>query len=104
MRVTVDVVQAVRSRDPRTPIVVTFDQPWAEFLSRQDLDLSPIHFADALVRAELGIAGLGLEMNLAYESGGTARRDVLELNRLIDYWSGLGLPLLILMTMPSSAG
>lgn len=102
LRITVDVVQAVRSQDPRTPMIVSFDQPWAEFLSRQDLDLSPIHFADALVRAELGIAGLGLEINVGYWPGGSPRRDLLELNRLIDYWSGLGLPLLLILTMPSS--
>jgi hypothetical protein len=102
LRLTVEVVQAVRENDARTPMVVSFDQPWAELLSRQDLDLSPIHFADSLVRAELGIAGLGLEINFGYWPTGTLRRDLLEVNRLVDFWSGLGLPILILLTMPSS--
>lgn len=102
LRLTVDVVQAVRRHDARTPMVVTFDQPWAELLARQDLDLSPVHFADALVRADLGIGGLGLEINLGYWPAGSLRRDLLEINRLVDFWSGLGLPLMFLLTMPSS--
>lgn len=102
LRLTVDVVQAVRNHDAQTPMFVSFQQPWAELLARHELDLSPAHFADALVRAELGLGGLGLEINLGYWPDGSLRRDLLEWNRLVDFWSGLGLPILVLLTMPSS--
>ena len=47
-------LNVVREMDPRTPTVISFDQPWAEYLSNQEEDLAPLHYADALVRADLG--------------------------------------------------
>ena len=70
-------------------------------MASQPLDLSPIHFADSLVRAELGMAGIGLEINFGYWPGGTLRHDLLEVSRMIDHWSMLGLPLLVMLTAPS---
>ncbi len=95
-------VQAVRKIDPRTPTVVSFDQPWAEYLVDQDHDLAPWHYADALVRADIGISGFGLEINAGYWPRGSAHRPVFEYARLIDQWSQLGLPLLVTLTAPSS--
>ena len=102
LRLTVDTIQTVSRIDSRAPVIVSFDQPWAEYLAKENLDLSPLHFADALVRADLGVAGIGLEINFGYWPGGTLPRELLEINRLIDYWSQLGLPLLIIVTIPSS--
>jgi hypothetical protein len=96
-------VQVVRKVDPRAPTVVSFDQPWAEYLADQDNDLAPWHYADALVRADLGISGFGLEINAGYWPRGSASRPAFEYSRLIDQWSQLGLPLMILLTAPSSA-
>ena len=85
-------------------MIVTFDRPWAEFMASQPLDLSPIHFADSLVRAELGMAGVGLEINFGYWPGGTLRHDLLEVSRMLDHWSMLGLPLLLMLSAPSGDG
>jgi hypothetical protein len=102
LKLTVMAVETARAIDPKTPMTVRFDQPWAEYLARTELDLSPLHFADALTRAEIGVTGLGLEINLGYQPGGTLPRDRLAFNRLIDLWSCLGLPLYATLTMPSS--
>ena len=64
------------------------------------MDLAPIHYADTLIRADLGISGFGLELNMGYWPDGTLPRDVLEINRIIDRWSSLGLPLVIIITIP----
>jgi hypothetical protein len=96
-------VTVVRQLDPTTPIVVTFDQPWAEYLATEHLDLAPLHFADALVRADLGLSGIGLELNIGYHPGGSLQRGPLAISRLLDNWSLLELPLLVAFTMPSSA-
>jgi Glycosyl hydrolase family 10 len=96
-------INTVRQLDPATPLVVTFDQPWAEYLISEQLDLAPLHFADALVRADLGLAGIGLEINLGYHPGGSVYRGPLAISRLIDTWSLLELPLLVSLSMPSSA-
>ncbi len=103
LRMAVLAIEVTRQTDPRTPIVLMVDQPWAEFMSETECDLSPLHFTDALVRADLGLAGIGLELNLGYWPGGSQLRDPLELGRLIDRWSLLGLPLLVMLTLPSSA-
>jgi hypothetical protein len=101
--VAAKVVSAVRQLDPTTPTVVTFDQPWAEFLASEQLDLAPLHFADALARADLGLSGIGLEINVGYHPGGSIHRGPLAYSRLVDTWSLLELPLLVKLTLPSSS-
>lgn len=95
-------ITTVRELDPTTPVVVTFDQPWAEYLATEQLDLAPLHFADALVRADLGLSGIGLELNVGYYPRASIHRSPLAYSRLIDTWSLLELPLLIAITHPSS--
>jgi hypothetical protein len=96
-------IATVRQLDPTTPLVVSFDQPWAEYLASEQLDLAPFHFADALVRANLGLSGVGLEINVGYHPGGSLQRGPLAISRLIDTWSMLELPLVVAITLPSSA-
>ena len=103
LRLAVLAIEVTRQADPRAPVVLMLDQPWAEFMSENECDLSPLHFADALVRAEIGLSGIGLEINLGYWPGGSSLRDVLEFGRLLDRWSLLGLPLLVMLTLPSSS-
>ncbi|HEX5471765.1 MAG TPA: endo-1,4-beta-xylanase [Lacipirellulaceae bacterium] len=103
LQVAAKAINVVRQLDPTTPLVVTFDQPWAEYLASEQLDLAPMHFADALVRADLGLSGLGLEINVGYHPGGSLHRGPLAISRLVDTWSLLELPLLVALTLPSSA-
>lgn len=102
LHVGVAALEVLRTLDPTTPVFVSFNQPFGEYLARQTMDLAPLHYADALIRADLGVSGFGLEMNLGYWPDGTLPRDVLEISRLIDRWSALGLPLVVILTMPSS--
>jgi hypothetical protein len=104
LQVAARAITTVRKLDPTTPLVVSFDQPWAEYLASQHLDLAPLHFADALVRADLGLAGIGLEINVGYHPGGSLPRGPLAVSRLIDTWSQLELPLLVALTLPSASG
>ena len=96
-------LEIVRQIDPRTPTVVSFDQPWAEYLGQQDEDLAPVHYADALVRADLGISGFGLELNLGCRPGGSSRRPTFEIGRLLDQWSIWGLPLMVSLSTASDS-
>lgn len=102
LRLTVSMIETLRRASPRTPVVVGFDQPWAEYLVHQDDDLSPLYFADALVRADLGVAGIALEINLGYSPSGTQPRDPLEILRNLDRWCLLGIPLIVLLTIPAA--
>lgn len=101
LRLVVTAIDEVRRADPQAPILVGFDQPWGEYLATAAHELSPLHFADSLIRADLGVAGLGLELNLDYWPGGTRLRDPIEFSRHLDRWSLLGLPLVVFLTVPS---
>ena len=103
LRLAVHVIELVRSLDPRTPLVLSIDQPWGEYLLREDCELAPLYWADALVRASLPLAALAIEVNLGYWPVGTQPRDLLEIGRQIDRWSCVGLPLLVTLTVPSAA-
>ena len=101
LRLVARTVELVRSLDPDTPALVSFDQPWAEYMRQRESDFPPLHFADTLVRAGLGLGGLMLEINVGYWPGGTLLRHPLEFNRQLDAWSLLGLPLWLSVSAPS---
>ncbi|MGD9722565.1 MAG: endo-1,4-beta-xylanase [Pirellulales bacterium] len=103
LRLAVLAIECIRKIDPRTPIVLSVDQPWGAFMGRGDYDLSPLHFADALVRAQLGLAGIGMEINFGYAPHGTEPRDVVEFARQVDRFSTMGLPILVSLTVPSGS-
>ncbi len=96
-------LNVVRQIDSRTPTVVSFDQPWAEYMACKDDDLAPLHYADALVRADLGVSGFGLEINAGFFPSGSGHRATFELGRLLDRWSIWGLPLMINLSTASAA-
>lgn len=104
LRLMVSAVDELRRNDPQAAVLLSFDQPWAEYLASNERDLSPLHLADSLVRADLGIAGVGIELNIGYSPGGSFRRTLLEYSRQLDRWSVLGLPLVVFLTAPSAEG
>jgi class 3 adenylate cyclase len=100
LRLAVAAAQEVRRLDPKTPAIISFDQPWAEYMNRADTD-PPLYVADALLRAGLDVDGLGLEINVGYYPGGSYVHDALDLSQLLDRWSMLGVPLYVFLTVPS---
>ncbi|MBX3423527.1 MAG: hypothetical protein KF752_18380 [Pirellulaceae bacterium] len=103
LRMAVAIIETVRNADKHTPVLLTIEQPWGEYLRDHADGISPFHFADALIRADLGLSGLALELNLDHWPGGSLPRDLIDINRLVDRWSMLGLPLLIYLTSPTQA-
>jgi len=101
VRLAIDAVETIRKQDQQTPVIVSFEQPWGEYLSRNQQDLSPLHFADALVRADLGINGIGMEINWQPGAGNTHPRDLVALANELDRWTLLQMPLVIFLTAPS---
>ncbi len=98
LRLAVGIVQAARRADPRTPVLITIDMPWAEYLGQRVNAISPLHFSDALLRADLGLSGIGLEMNFNHYPGGSLPRDLIDVSDLIDQWAVLGVPLVVSVT------
>ena len=104
LRMVAWIVCRVKQLDPDRPLMVGFDQPWGEYQGRRAVDLSPIQFADALVRARLDLKAIFLEMNFGCFAGGTLPRSEVDVNRLLDCWNLLGLPLLVGLSVPSADG
>jgi hypothetical protein len=102
LRLAAGTIEVARSLDPKVPATVSFDQPWGEYLSRREMDLPPLYFADTLVRAGLELTAVTLEINVGYHPGGTLPRTPLEFSQHLDHWSLLGLPLLVSLTVPSA--
>jgi hypothetical protein len=103
LHMAVSTIETIRKHDTRTPLIFTVSQPWGEYLSRSTRDMSPMTFADTLVRSDLGINGIGLEINWGFHDESTLPRDLLELSQHIDRWSHLGLPLVIHLTIADLA-
>ena len=100
LQLAVSTLETLRQCDANTPLIFTISQPWGEYLSNQSMDMSPISFAELLIRADLGINGIGLEINWGYRGDkGTFPRDLLELSQQIDRWSQLGMPLVVHLTV-----
>ncbi len=104
MRLSVGILQTVRRADPTTPAIISFDQPFGEYLGQNREGISPLHFADALVRSGLGMAGLGLEVRMNYASKAPFPRSAVELGQMIDRWATLGMPMLVQLAVPGGVG
>lgn len=104
LQIVANAVRTIRQLDPQTPVVVGVDQPWGEYRGAQASELTPIDFADALERADLGIAGFDLEMNIGYRPDGAELRNPLAFSRLVDLWNlRLDAPLMLSLAFPASA-
>jgi hypothetical protein len=102
LRLTVSALESARHIDSRTPLLVSLKQPWGEYLGRTSMDLTPLQFADILVRGDLGLSAIGLHLEIDCDAHATLPRDLLEFNRMIEHWSILGLPLVVFLSVPTS--
>jgi hypothetical protein len=104
MRLAVGILQTVRRTDPQTPAIMSFDQPFGEYLAKHRDGISPLHFADALVRSGLGMVGIGLEFRVNYAADSTLPRSAVDLGQMIDRWATLGMPMLVQLSVPGGTG
>lgn len=103
VRLTAKALQVAREADPKAQLVIGCDRPWAEWMGGSSFQLGPLHLADELSRAELGLAGISLEIAPGYGTPGSHLRDLLDFSRLLDLYALLNLPLHISLVIPSSA-
>jgi GH35 family endo-1,4-beta-xylanase len=104
IRLTAKLLQTARQADPNAQLVVDFDIPWAEWMASSNFQLGPLHLADSLSRAELGLAGVGLEIAPGFSTPGSHFRDLFEFSRLLDLYALVNLPLHVTFAIPSAAG
>ncbi len=99
---TVRMVEAARQVDPKLEIVIGISQPWGEYLAIEDRAHSPFVFADTLIRSGLNLAALDLEMVMGAWPRGSYCRDSLNVSRMLDLYTILGVPLRVTLGYPSS--
>ena len=101
LQVAVDLLRLVEESRVELPTMVSFDFPWAERLAGAVGGVHPLQIADSLLRQGLPISFLGLEVNLDCWPNGSVVRDPLQWIDLVDVWAQLGLPLVVLLRVPT---
>jgi hypothetical protein len=99
---TVRLAEAARQCDPGVELTVGIAQPWGEYLAGQVRNHSPFVFADTLVRSGLNLGAIDLELVMGVWPRGSYCRDLLEVSRLIDLYTLLGVPLQVTLGYPSA--
>lgn len=102
MRLSIGVLQTIRRCDPNTPVIMSLDQPFGEYLAKDHNGISPLHFADALLRSGLGLAGIGLNFRFGFDAGSTHPRASIDFAQMIDRWATLNSPLLVQLCVAGS--
>lgn len=102
-KLTGRVVKAARRADPAAQLVVDFERPWDGGVTAGPFRNGPFEMADNLVRAEIGLAGIGLEIALGYGPPGSLYRDLLDGSRMLDQYAQFNLPLHVTFALPSSS-
>jgi hypothetical protein len=88
---------------PDSSFVLGLAQPWGEYLGREERAYFPLLFTDALLRNRASVAAIDVEILMGVQPRGSLLRDALELTRILDLYSLLGLPLRVTVGCPSSA-
>ena len=97
-------LEAAKRVDSDSQLFVRIERPWGEYLREGQHRLSPFQFVDALVRSNLGLAGVTLELNCGYGPEGCFAREMLSVSKLIDFWSLLGVQVHVNLACPAQAG
>jgi hypothetical protein len=96
------ICETVLQVDPGIEIVIGLAQPWGEYLCREERTYSGFVFADTLLRGGLHLAALDLEIAVGVWPRGSYCRDAIEISRLLDHYSQLGIPIQVTLAYPSS--
>lgn len=103
MQLVVELLQTVEEFNRQVPVLLSFDHPWSERLAWSVGGSQGLQIADILLRQDVRISGLGLEINLDYWPHGSLPRDPLQWLEIIDGWAQFGLPLFLLVRAPTGS-
>jgi Glycosyl hydrolase family 10 len=104
VRIAARAVQVAHQADPSAQVTIGVDRPWAEWMGSSHFQLGPLHLCDYLLRADLGISGIAIEIAPGYSAPGSHIRDLFEFSKLLDLYSLLNVPLHLWIVMPSGDG
>ncbi len=99
-QITSEMLNMIDESQIEIPMMLSFDYPWGERLASAVGGVHPIQIADSLLRQGSSVNFIGLDVNLDFWPCGSVVRDPLQWIDMVDVWSQLGLPLIILLRMP----
>ncbi len=102
LRLAFRLFEAAAQVDSSLDLILSVAQPWGEYLVDEEQTISPITFPDDLVRAGVRLSAVELEVRAATRPRGSMPRDLLDTARLFDVFGMLGLPLDVVLSLPSS--
>jgi hypothetical protein len=99
---TIKVAQTARQLDPELESMIGVAQPWGEYMAMEERSHSPFLFADTLIRTDVNLSALDIELVMGVTPRGSYCRDLLDTSRLLDLYALLGVPLRVTMGYPSA--
>lgn len=102
LRLAYRLFEAAAQVDSGLELVLSVAQPWGDYLAGEDQTIAPLTFPDDLLRAGVRLSGVELEVRTGARPRGGLPRDLLDTARLLDVFGALGLPLEVVLSMPSS--
>jgi glycosyl hydrolase family 10 len=105
LRLAATACETAKRIHPRAICSLTVSDPWGDYLAAGGRSMSPLSFAEAMIRADVGIAVVGLDVIQGIDWSGGYCRDMLELSNLLDRYGRLGSPIHIsLLAAPGAVG
>jgi hypothetical protein len=104
IRITARAIQVGRQTDPGAQFAIGIDRPWADWMGSSHFQLGPLHLCDYLLRADLGLSAVTIEIAPGFSPPGSHMRDLFEFSKLLDLYSLLNVPLCVWMAIPSALG
>jgi hypothetical protein len=102
LRLAFRLFEAAAQVDPNLELILSVAQPWGDYLANAEQTISPVTFPDDLIRAGVRLAAVELEIRCGTRPRGSLPRDLLDTARILDMFGMLGLPLEILLSLPSA--
>jgi hypothetical protein len=104
LRLTHRLFTAALHVDPNLQMGIRLAQPWGDYISDAGSTISPLMFADDLLRSGLPLATLDLEMRFgSLIPRASWTRDLLDTVRLLELYEILGLPLSVTLAIPAQS-
>lgn len=94
-------LEVAQQTDVEAQYMLRVDCPWGEYLAAGQHRLTPLQCVDYMLRSGVQLAAINLEFAVGFHPHSSALRDLLDISRLIDQWSQLGIPLFVSMAAPS---
>jgi hypothetical protein len=101
LRLAYRLFEAAAQVDPGLELILSVAQPWGDYLVGAEQTIAPLTFPDDLVRAGVRLAAVEIELRSGTRPRGSLPRDLLDTARILDTFGMLGLPLEILLSLPS---